>query len=66
MCSRGLEGWEPELIASVFLPENAKKEAIHEQQNSTPYENGELLGPRIFYARNLKREGDSGKRKDAI
>lgn len=61
-----LERRQPELVSTVLLPEDAKQEAVHAQQYTTPEEHGKLLGSRVRNPWDLERERDCRESQNAV
>ena len=61
-----LERRKPESVTSVLHAEDAQQEAVHEEKNSTPEEDGKLLGPYVGNARRFESKRYRRKRQDTI
>jgi hypothetical protein len=66
MSISGLEGRQPERIASVLDFEHAEKEAVHSQDDRTPDEYGNLLSLWILHPRYFQSQGDGREGKYAV
>lgn len=53
-------------IATVLDSEDAEEKAVHAEYHCTPYENGDLLLPRIDHARHSECERNCCERKCTI
>ena len=61
-----LERRQPERVASTLDAEHAEQEAVHCQDDSTPDEDGDLLGARVCHTRDFEREADSREGENAV
>lgn len=48
------ERWQPEWISTILDPEDAKQEAVHHEDDTTPHNDSDLLGSGVCYAWNFQ------------
>ena len=63
---RSHEGGQREGVSSVLDTEDAQQEAVHEEHNSGPSNDGHTLRPDVANARDLDGEGDGAEGQDAV
>jgi len=61
-----LEGRQPEGVATVLDPENAKEEGVHAEKDGTPDHDCDLLLAGICHPGNLESKADGGEGEDAV
>ena len=60
------ERWQGEGVAAVLDAEDAEQEAVHDDHDTTPDEDGELLCLLIGNSRRLDGQCDGSKRQNAV
>ncbi len=61
-----LEWWQIKRVTTVLDPEDAEEKAVHDENNTAPYEYCNLLLLRIGHARDFQCEGNRRKRKGTV